>query len=82
MISLYILIVCSVLMGAAGVAHAGELRKNFYKDSCPLAEESVKSITWKHVSTNSALPAKLLRMHFHDCFVRVRILAACNHIAH
>ncbi|KAF8387943.1 hypothetical protein HHK36_026608 [Tetracentron sinense] len=53
-----------------GVCHGGELMKNFYKHSCPLAEETVRNITWKNIATNSALPAKLLRLHFHDCFVR------------
>ncbi|XP_075653935.1 peroxidase 24-like [Castanea sativa] len=53
-----------------GVCHGGELRKHFYKDSCPLAEDIVKEIIWKRVASNSTLPAKFLRMHFHDCFVR------------
>ncbi|KAH7573642.1 hypothetical protein JRO89_XS03G0185200 [Xanthoceras sorbifolium] len=53
-----------------GVCNGGELRKKFYKESCPEAEDVVKNITWKHVSSNSILPAKFLRMHFHDCFVR------------
>ncbi|KAJ9154432.1 hypothetical protein P3X46_027765 [Hevea brasiliensis] len=53
-----------------GVCHGGKLRKNFYKDTCPQAENTVRSIIWKRVASNSTLPAKFLRMHFHDCFVR------------
>ncbi|KAF9620139.1 hypothetical protein IFM89_010798 [Coptis chinensis] len=64
------LLVCLVLFGSAGICHGGELRKNFYKDSCPQAEEIIKSIIWKRVASNSTLPSKFLRMHFHDCFVR------------
>ncbi|CAK9175880.1 unnamed protein product [Ilex paraguariensis] len=53
-----------------GVCQGGDLTKNFYKNSCPLAEEIVQNVTWMHTSTNPVLPAKFLRMHFHDCFVR------------
>ncbi|KAL6548449.1 hypothetical protein OROGR_008870 [Orobanche gracilis] len=50
--------------------NGGKLRTNFYRRSCPPAEQIVQNITIKHVATDYALPAKLLRMHFHDCFVR------------
>ncbi|KAH7654255.1 Peroxidase protein [Dioscorea alata] len=46
------------------------LEQNFYKTTCPNAEQIVRNITWNHVANNSELPAKLLRMFFHDCFVR------------
>lgn len=54
-----------------GDGDGGELRTNFYEKSCPLAQHIVQTITWKRVASNSTLPAKFLRMHFHDCFVRV-----------
>ncbi|PKI68829.1 hypothetical protein CRG98_010886 [Punica granatum] len=69
-LSLVFLVSIVVLFELIAVSHGGELRKNFYKKTCPLAEEIVKDITWKRVATNSTLPAKFLRMHFHDCFVR------------
>ncbi|KAL5541773.1 hypothetical protein UlMin_009483 [Ulmus minor] len=65
------LLISLVLLGFGVVGFCNaELRKNFYKETCPLAEEIVKNITWEKVASNSTLPAKFLRMHFHDCFVR------------
>ncbi|KAK9281843.1 hypothetical protein L1049_004749 [Liquidambar formosana] len=64
------LLVCLVVFGFLGLCQGGELMMNFYAKTCPLAEEIVKNVTWSHVSSNPNLPAKLLRLHFHDCFVR------------
>ncbi|XP_021730996.1 peroxidase 39-like [Chenopodium quinoa] len=46
------------------------LKDNFYHKSCPRAEKIVQSVTERHVSSNPNLPAKLIRVLFHDCFVR------------
>ncbi|CAK7324875.1 unnamed protein product [Dovyalis caffra] len=59
-----------VVFTVVGFCQAGDLRKNFYRNSCPEAEAIVKNITERHAETNLNLPAKLLRLHFHDCFVR------------
>nr|ACG27462.1 peroxidase 24 precursor [Zea mays] len=46
------------------------LAYNFYKNSCPSVDSIVRSVTWAQVAANPALPARLLRLHFHDCFVK------------
>ncbi|KAE9455280.1 hypothetical protein C3L33_12820, partial [Rhododendron williamsianum] len=51
---------------------ANGLRKNFYEKSCPQAEQLVRNLTWSKAQKNPSLGAKLLRMHFHDCFVRFK----------
>ncbi|KAK9726184.1 hypothetical protein RND81_05G196300 [Saponaria officinalis] len=48
----------------------GKLKINYYQKSCPRAEEIVRTITTKHASAKPTLAAKLLRLHYHDCFVR------------
>lgn len=67
-----LLLVSMVVLGVVGVCQGGNLRKKYYKTTCPSAEQIVQDATWKHVSSKPNLPAKLIRMHFHDCFVRVR----------
>ncbi|PRQ26240.1 putative peroxidase [Rosa chinensis] len=64
------MLVFVALYGILGDCQGGQRRTNFYKKTC-LAEEIVRNVTWNHVTTNQILPAKLLRLHFHDCFVRV-----------
>ncbi|CAL9130273.1 unnamed protein product [Musa textilis] len=67
----FLLLACVVLLGlSSGGGQAGELKKHFYKKLCPRAEAIVQELVWASVENNSALPAKLLRLFFHDCFVR------------
>ncbi|GLJ22984.1 hypothetical protein SUGI_0433550 [Cryptomeria japonica] len=43
---------------------------DYYAKSCPKAEEIIKSIVEKAVKKEARMAASLLRMHFHDCFVK------------
>ncbi|KAL6191043.1 hypothetical protein ACLB2K_037436 [Fragaria x ananassa] len=47
-----------------------ELSPWFYHKSCPQFENIVRSITWSEVAANPNFAAKLLRLHYHDCFVQ------------
>ncbi|KAJ8622144.1 hypothetical protein MRB53_030673 [Persea americana] len=48
----------------------GQLELGFYDKSCPKAEKIVLDYVKKHIPNAPSLAAALLRMHFHDCFVR------------
>nr|GMD08394.1 peroxidase 27-like [Ipomoea batatas] len=50
--------------------HAQGLKSNFYKKTCPGMESVVQKTTARLISKAPTLAAPLLRMHFHDCFVR------------
>lgn len=54
-----------------GRYQGGYLYPQFYDHSCPQAQEIVKSIVAKHVAKETRMAASLLRLHFHDCFVKV-----------
>lgn len=57
------------------------LQLNFYSKSCPNAENIVRQIVQQRVKADRTIPAALLRMHFHDCFVRVSLSLIYNFIS-
>ncbi|KAL4572990.1 hypothetical protein LXL04_019782 [Taraxacum kok-saghyz] len=55
---------------AFGIANGQGLKLGFYQKTCPRAEGIVWRTTANHIYRAPSLAAALLRMHFHDCFVR------------
>ena len=47
------------------------LRVGFYKESCPSAESIIQQIVRQKFLTKRSVTPALLRMHYHDCFIRV-----------
>jgi peroxidase len=61
------------MASGAGPAQWGKkLDPHFYDQSCPHAQHIVASIVGKAHHQDPRMAASLLRLHFHDCFVKVR----------
>ncbi|KAJ9555919.1 hypothetical protein OSB04_010533 [Centaurea solstitialis] len=62
-------------MGAGG----GGLKMKYYHKKCGSisVENTVRNIVWSKVATNPTMATKLLRLHYHDWFVRTTLEAEC-----
>ncbi|PAN16322.1 hypothetical protein PAHAL_3G053600 [Panicum hallii] len=56
-------------LGIIGVAR-GQLQVGFYSDSCPDAEDTVTAAVQDAAASDPTILPALLRLQFHDCFVR------------
>lgn len=54
-------------------ASLADLRVGFYSNTCPQAESIVRRVVSGAALSDPNLPAILLRLHFHDCFVEVQM---------
>jgi peroxidase len=69
-VSLLVLISSPLCMGGGGGGGGYQLFPQFYDKSCPKAKEIVQSIVAQAVAKEARMAASLLRLHFHDCFVK------------
>jgi len=68
--SVFFLLHLILVLLALDMANAQGLKLGFYNKQCPSAEAIIKKTTANIISRAPTLAAPILRMHFHDCFVR------------
>ncbi|KAM5580693.1 peroxidase 27 [Rosa sericea] len=68
LVSVFSLQLLLVLFALDSTTYA--LQVGFYRKTCPNLEAIVHATTYNYISRAPTLAAPLLRMHFHDCFVR------------
>ncbi|KAL8030741.1 hypothetical protein ABFX02_14G305200 [Erythranthe guttata] len=52
------------------ISSSNALSLNYYDQTCPNAETAIAEAVHKGMINDKTVPAALLRMHFHDCFIR------------
>ena len=67
-----------LLLAAAAAAERSELKLGYYAKTCRGWENVVKYHVAKAIRANRASGAALVRLIFHDCFVRVRAYIPCS----
>ncbi|KAJ0096427.1 hypothetical protein Patl1_29159 [Pistacia atlantica] len=60
----------SLLILSVVFSPGNALSLNYYDKTCPTAESIVTNTVKTATSRDITVPAALLRMHFHDCFIR------------
>jgi peroxidase len=63
-----------LLLATGSSPVVAQLELGYYSKTCPNAEAIVRAEMEKIISAAPSLAGPLLRLHFHDCFVRVSSL--------
>ncbi|KVH93444.1 heme peroxidase [Cynara cardunculus var. scolymus] len=64
-----VIIMFAMMISVMGISE-GRLKVGFYRNTCPDAEAIVGDFVRDAARFNPQVPAFLLRLHFHDCFVQ------------
>ncbi|XP_058752515.1 peroxidase E5-like [Vicia villosa] len=60
----------AIVFGGLTFPSNAQLDPFFYSQTCPQLQSIVYQILFKVAQTDARMPASLIRLHFHDCFVQ------------
>jgi len=63
-----------VVFGGLPFSSNAQLSHDFYAKTCPQLQSIVYQVLDKVSRIDSRMPASIIRLHFHDCFVQVCII--------
>jgi peroxidase len=67
------LLVAALASTAAAEGNPVEYTESYYDNTCPNAQNIVRSVMERSVAANPRMAPAILRLFFHDCFVNVSI---------
>lgn len=73
--TLFVLAIAVLLVVPGRERGAAQLTTNFYENSCPNASAIVRRVMEQAQQSDVRIGAKLIRLHFHDCFVQVLVVS-------
>ncbi|XAR64217.1 Peroxidase [Bertholletia excelsa] len=59
-----------LLLFSASTLIVNALSVDYYHQTCPMVESAITEVVKEAMLNDRTVPAALLRMHFHDCFIR------------
>jgi len=68
----------AVVFGVLPLSSNAQLDPAFYSKTCPNLNSIVREIVRNFTKIEPRMPAILIRLHFHDCFVQVCIYYEFN----
>ncbi|KAL9172850.1 hypothetical protein ABFS82_03G074100 [Erythranthe guttata] len=67
---LFSLVIIAIIFSCSISNFSNALSVNHYQQTCPNAESTIAKVVRSGMMNDKTVPAALLRMHFHDCFIR------------
>lgn len=75
------LVVATIFLALKLYESNAQLNATFYNNTCPNASTIVRNAVQQALQSDSRIGASLIRLHFHDCFVDVKLMKLLKYLA-